>query len=100
MFFFGFLLMFVVTQMFGVIRNRVALAGIAAAYVCLVLFTYGGAFRTLFTGTPVGWASLHQITWIPVILYGLVFAFVWLLQGVSKLRARQDSGLLNKPDPN
>ena len=88
MFFFGFLMMFVVTQMFGVVTHKVARAGIAASYTCLVLLTYGGVFRNLFTGTSVGWASIHQITWIPVILYGLVFVLAWLLQGFAALQKR------------
>ena len=85
MFFFGFMMMFIVTQVYGIVKNRLAIAGITASYGCLVLLTYGGVFRDAFTGTPVGWASIHQITWIPIILYGLVFGIAWLLQGVSKL---------------
>lgn len=88
MFFFGFMMMFIVTQVYGVLKNRVAIAAITAGYAALALVTYSGAFRTLFTGTPVGWADIHQITWIPVILYGLVFALCWLLAGVGALLGR------------
>jgi len=91
MFFFGFMMMFIVTQMYGVIKNRIAVAGIIASYAALVLVTYSGALKTLFTGTPVGWASIHQITWIPVILYLLVFVLVWLLQGVGLLLKRKQT---------
>lgn len=90
MFFFGFMMMFIVTQVYGVIKSRIALAGIIASYVALVLLTYSGSLRNVFTGTPVGWASIHQITWIPIILYALVFATVWLVQGVTGLRKRRD----------
>jgi hypothetical protein len=85
MFFFGFMMMFIVTQVFGILKNRVAIAGIIASYVALVLVTYSGALGQMFTGTPVGWTDIHQITWIPVILYGLVFALAWLLAGVGTL---------------
>jgi hypothetical protein len=91
MFFFGFMMMFIVTQMYGVIKNRIAIAGIIASYAALVLVTYSGALKTLFTGTPVGWTSIHQITWIPVILYLLVFVLVWLLQGVGLLLKRKQT---------
>jgi hypothetical protein len=64
MFFFGFMMMFIVTQVFGILKNRVAIAGIIASYVALVLVTYSGALGQFFTGTPVGWADIHQITWI------------------------------------
>ena len=85
MFFFGFMMMFIVTQVFGILKNRVAIAGIIASYVALVLVTYSGALGQMFTGTPVGWTDIHQITWIPVILYGLVFALAWLFAGVGTL---------------
>ncbi len=88
MFFFGFMMMFIVTQVYGVIKNRIAIAGIIASYTALVLITYGGILRNAFTGTPVGWSSIHQITWIPIILYALVFAIVWLVQGVEVLRKK------------
>ena len=91
MFFFGFMMMFIVTQMYGVIKNRIAIAGIIASYAALVLVTYSGALKNLFTGTSVGWASIHQITWIPVILYLLVFVLVWLLQGVGLLLKRKQT---------
>ena len=85
MFFFGFMMMFIVTQVFGILKNRVAIAGIIASYVALVLVTYSGALGQMFTGTPVGWTDIHQITWIPVILYGLVFALAWLFAGIGTL---------------
>lgn len=85
MFFFGFMMMFIVTQVFGILKNRIAIAGIIASYVALVLVTYSGALGQMFTGTPVGWTDIHQITWIPVILYGLVFALAWLFAGVGTL---------------
>lgn len=91
MFFFGFMMMFLVTQVYGIIKNRIAIAGIFASYAVLVLITYSGLLRNAFTGTPVGWSSIHQITWIPIILYGLAFAIVWLVQGVVALRGQSNT---------
>lgn len=88
MFFFGFLMMFVVTQVYGILKNRIAIAGISASYLALVLVTYSGALGNLFTGTSVGWADIHQITWIPIILYALVFVLAYLLLGVGALIRR------------
>ena len=67
------------------------LRALSASYLALVLTTYSGALKNLFTGTPVGWASIHQITWIPIILYLLVFVLVWLLQGVGLLLQRKQA---------
>ena len=86
MFFFGFMMMFVVTQAYGVIKAKWAHVGIAAAYIGLALLTYSGRLNHAFSGTDVAWADIHQITWIPVILYGLVFALDWLAQGAALLR--------------
>jgi len=88
MFFFGFLMMFIVTQVYGILKNRIAIAGITASYLALVLVTYSGALGNLFTGTSVGWADIHQITWIPIILYALVFVLTYLLLGVGALIRR------------
>jgi len=85
MFFFGFMMMFIVTQMYGVIRNRLAIAGIIASYAMLVLLTYGGLFQNTLTGTYVTFAWIHQIIWIPVILYGLVFVLAWAAQGITAI---------------
>ena len=81
--------MFIVTQVYGIVKNRIAIAGITASYIALVLVTYSGSLANLFTGTPVGWADIHQITWIPIILYALVFALCWLLAGVGALVKRK-----------
>ncbi len=88
MFFFGFSMMFLVTQMHGVLRSKAARAGIIAGYAALALLTYSGVLRDWFTGTPVTFALLHQVLWIPVILYGLVFALAWAAQGVAALRRK------------
>ena len=89
MFFFGFMMMFIVTQVFGILKNKIAIVGVIASYLALVLVTYSGSLANLFTGTPVGWGDIHQITWIPVILYGLVFVLAWLFAGVYALIKRR-----------
>jgi hypothetical protein len=86
MFFFGFMMMFIVTQAFGIIKRKAALICILAAYATLVLVTYSGMLGNAFSGISVSWGDIHQITWIPVILYGLAFLFVWLAQGASLLK--------------
>ena len=80
MFLFGFIMMFIVTQMYGLIKNRIAIAGIIAGYAAMALLVYSGIF-----GNNNTLAEIHQVTWIPLILYGLVFVIVWLLQGVVVL---------------
>ena len=85
MFFFGFLMMFLLTQLYGLTKSKLAIAGVFAAYGALVVTTYSGGFGGFLTGTPVGWSDIHQITWIPVILYGLVFVLAWLFAGVAAL---------------
>lgn len=85
MFFFGFMMMFLVTQMFGIFKSWLTVAGVFAAYAALVVTAYSGGFGGFLSGTSVGWADIHQITWIPVILYGLVFVLVWLFAGVAAL---------------
>lgn len=85
MFFFGFMMMFIVTQLFGLIKSWLAVAGVFATYATLVLITYSGALSGFLTGTSVGWTDIHQITWIPIILYGLVFVLAWLFAGIGAL---------------
>jgi len=70
---------------FGILKDRLAIAGVIVSYATLVSITYSGALGSLFTGTRVGWADIHQITWIPIILYGLVFVLAWLFAGVYTL---------------
>lgn len=75
MFFFGFATMFVVTQMYGLNINNKIQGTITALYVILILITYSGI---LFEDKRFG--LIHQVTWIPVILYGLVFVIVYILE--------------------
>ncbi len=76
MFFFGFMMMFIVTQAYGIIHKKAALIGVTLVYATLALLTYSGIF-----GNDNTLADIHQVTWIPIILYGLVFVLVYLYQG-------------------
>jgi len=69
MFCFGFGFMTVVTQVYGLANKRVRIA-IQALYIIGVIVVFGG-----FTGHRV-MTDVHQITWIPIIEYGLVFVFL------------------------
>ena len=81
MFFFGFMMMFIVTQVWGIMKTHIAIGGVFVCYAALVLLTYTGVFGSSHT---IG--QIHQITWIPLILYGLAFALVFLLQLITMLR--------------
>ncbi len=74
MFFFGFATMFIVTQLYGLGLNKAWKIGLTTFYVVFAIFTYSGLYfdKSL--------AMIHQVIWIPTILYGLVFVIVYLLQ--------------------
>ncbi len=76
MFLFGFLFMFAVTQQYGVIKKKRALAAVTIIYVLLAVLAFSGIL-----GNDNTLADIHQATWIPVILYPLVFVVVYLYQG-------------------
>ena len=71
MFFFGFLGIFVITQMHGLKLSRLARWIILTGYIGAALLIY----------STNGITSIHQITWIPIIEYLAVFlvaALIWL----------------------
>jgi hypothetical protein len=74
MFLFGFLMMFIVTGQYGIIKQKSALFGASAVYLAMAFLVYSGVF-----GNDNTLADIHQITWIPIILYGFVFAFLWVI---------------------
>jgi len=97
MFCFGFAGLFIVTQMHGLgltIKTRWMLL---AAYVGSVYFVY----------SEIGMSQIHQVTWIPLTEYGVVFvlaAIVWGIMNISrKLLDRSGSSLhevdASKTDP-
>ena len=83
MFLFGFTMMFVVTGMYGVVRLKALRIGFTALYAVMAVLVYSGAL-----GTGKSIADIHQIFWIPVILYGLVFVLLGLYALGVKLYER------------
>lgn len=79
MFFFGFLTMFIVTQMYGLGWSRRWQWGFVAAYIASAIGVY----------SQLGFGRMNEIARIPVILYGLVFviaALIWLvMRGIAFL---------------
>lgn len=71
MFFFGFTMMFIVTQMYGLIKSKSLQIGITVVYFAVAMILYSG-----FLGTEHQIAQVHQIFWIPAILYGVVFVII------------------------
>ncbi|MEX1376290.1 MAG: hypothetical protein AB1Z23_02340 [Eubacteriales bacterium] len=76
MFTFGFLMMFIVTQVYGIIKKKWALIALSALYAAAAVVVFSGVF-----GNDNTIADIHQITWIPIILYLLVFVLLGLYQG-------------------
>lgn len=85
MFCFGFAGLFIVTQMHGLGLSIAARWGFLVAYVAAVVSVY----------SKIGFRHLHQITWIPMTEYAVVFAVavvMWLgmrFSGSSAKRADQ-----------
>jgi hypothetical protein len=69
MFLFGFLAIFVLTQMHGVGLSRRSRVLLGTSYVVAVLAVY--SWR--------GWNHLFEVTWIPIIEYGLVAVIAGLV---------------------
>lgn len=80
MFMFGFVMMFMVTGMYGVVKLKRLRIAFSAIYLAAAVIVYSGVL-----GTGHQLSSIHQIFWIPVILYGLVFVFVGLYFVAMKL---------------
>lgn len=73
MFLFGFTMMFIVTGLYGVVKLKSLRIAFTVAYIVAAALVYSGVL-----GTSQTMSSIHQIFWIPVILYGLVFAITGL----------------------
>lgn len=79
MFMFGFATMAVVTQIYGINLPKWARIVIQVIYLAGVIVVYGGI-----TGIkPI--SMVHQVLWIPIIEYGLVFVFLFFGEGIIKL---------------
>lgn len=68
MFLFGFTMMFIVTGLYGVVKLKSLRIAFTSVYIAAAVLVYSGVL-----GTSQTISSIHQIFWIPVILYGLVF---------------------------
>jgi hypothetical protein len=83
MFLFGFATMTMVTQIYGLGIPKWLLKSIQILYLIGVIFVFGG-----FTGhRTIG--EVHQILWIPIIEYLLVFVFVYVIGGILKIKNRK-----------
>jgi hypothetical protein len=75
MFLFGFLMMFIVTQMHGLGLSKLIRWLLAASFIIALLFVY----------SERGWSQLNEIFRIPVIDYLLVFVLAGLVLLIKRL---------------
>jgi hypothetical protein len=69
----------VLTQLYGIGLKKPVRIGLQILYAIGVILVYGG-----FTGNKtIG--DIHQITWIPIVEYGLVFLFLFAGEGLLRL---------------
>lgn len=82
MFFFGFATMFIVTQMYGLGISKKWKIGLTVFYSLFAVFVYSGVYfdKQIF--------MIHQVLWIPIILYGLVFVISYGLALPSFVKGR------------
>jgi hypothetical protein len=82
MFMFGFATMLVVTQIYGINLSKITIKTVQLTYLAGVFVVFGG-----FTGNrTIG--QIHQVLWIPIIEYLLVFVFLFLIGGVLKIKKK------------
>lgn len=87
MFLFGFLAVFVLTQMHGLGLSVRVRSVLGALYVVVVAVVY--SWR--------GWSSVHEITWIPLIEYalvGVVAGLIWIGLNIADKTGPRSSGRL------
>ena len=82
MFCFGFATMLVVTQIYGIDLPKWARLLVQGIYIAGVIIVFGG-----FTGIKTI-SQVHQITWIPIIEYALVFVFLFFGEGIHRIKKR------------
>ncbi len=81
MFAFGFALMFVLTQMYGIDLSRFWLNSLWLVFFLLLVLVYNQR----------GWANIHEIFRIPIIDYVLVLVLAGIVALVMRLRAKSTS---------
>jgi hypothetical protein len=82
MFMFGFLAMFVITQMHGLGWSKTVRWIIGLVFIAMIVAVYSGSF-VLFQ--QKSWVDMNEVLRIPIIDYVLVFVFVLLGWGLSFL---------------
>ena len=78
MFLFGFLLMFIVTQMHGIGLSRVTRWIISVLFFLSLIYVYSGR----------GWSQINEVFRIPIIDYLLVFLLSSLIFLIIKLNKK------------
>jgi len=78
MFCFGFAGLFIVTQMHGLGLSLKARWGFLAAYVTSVAVVY----------SDIGFNQIHQVTWIPITEYAVLFVLALIVWTFMKLCGR------------
>lgn len=79
MFLFGFAFVFVVTQVYGLKLSKWGIRLFQLIYIIGVIVVFGG-----FTGhRTIG--EVHQILWIPIIDYLLVFILLFGIEGIKRI---------------
>ena len=81
MFLFGFLMMFIVTQLYGLTDKKPQIVAVTVIYAAIAILVYSGVL-----GNSNTLADIHQVTWIPIILYGLVFVLAFVFWGIAEVR--------------
>lgn len=79
MFFFGFLAIFFITQIYALKLSKRAIHISQALFMMLALATYSGVFN------DVEFYEINEVIRIPFIEYGLVFIFVYIIYIIKKL---------------
>jgi len=82
MFLFGFLAIFIVTQMHGLGLGRMSKALLIVAFVIAVLVVYSDR----------GWSMMNEVVRIPFIEYGIVILLAGALLGVRRLLTKARAG--------
>jgi hypothetical protein len=90
MFLFGFMMMFIITGMYGIISQKAVLISLTIIYFVMAGIVYSGVL-----GNANTLADIHQITWIPIILYVLVFILSWLMGIIYNTLSQRKSNKIN-----
>jgi len=80
MFMFGFASMLVITQIYGLNLSKNKIRIVQLIYIVGVIVVFGG-----FTGNRTI-SQIHQVLWIPIIEYLLVFVFLFAIGGLLKIK--------------